>query len=74
MAQRILLFDMIDQVTMGLQLMMWRIIKHPHGHPLKKQKILLPNEYPCAAYSQVRMKILVLTDISVLEFYGYIGG
>ena len=27
--------------------MMWRIIEHSHGHPLKNQKILLPNEYLC---------------------------
>ena len=25
--------------------MMWRIIEHLHGHPLKNQEILLPNEY-----------------------------
>ena len=32
-------------------LMMWRIIEHSHGHPLKDQKILLPNECPCATCS-----------------------
>ena len=26
--------------------MMRKIIEHSHGHPLKNQKILLPNEYP----------------------------
>ena len=29
--------------------MMQRIIEQSHGHPLKNQKILFPNEYPCAA-------------------------
>ena len=33
--------------------MMRRIIEHSHGHPLKNQKILLPNEYPCATCSHV---------------------
>nr|CAN72825.1 hypothetical protein VITISV_019976 [Vitis vinifera] len=32
--------------------MMCRIIKHSHGHPLRNQKILLPNEYSCAVCSQ----------------------
>jgi hypothetical protein len=32
--------------------MMRRIIENSHGHPLKNQKILLPSNYPCAAYSQ----------------------
>ncbi|RVX03802.1 Copia protein [Vitis vinifera] len=32
--------------------MMRRIIEHSHGHPLKNQKILSPNEYSCAACSQ----------------------
>ena len=27
--------------------MMHRIIEHSHGHPLKNQKIFLPNEYSC---------------------------
>ena len=31
--------------------MMQRIIEHSHGHLLKNHKILLPNEYPCAACS-----------------------
>ncbi|RVW79791.1 Retrovirus-related Pol polyprotein from transposon TNT 1-94 [Vitis vinifera] len=32
--------------------MMRRIIEHSHGHPLKNQKILSPNEYSCVACSQ----------------------
>ena len=32
--------------------MMHRIIEHSHGHPLKNQKILSPNEYSCVACSQ----------------------
>ncbi|WJZ98367.1 hypothetical protein VitviT2T_016895 [Vitis vinifera] len=32
--------------------MMRRIIEHSHGHPLKNQKIISPNEYSCAACSQ----------------------
>jgi hypothetical protein len=28
--------------------MMHQIIENSHGHPLKKQKILLPSDYPCA--------------------------
>ena len=35
--------------------MMCRIIKHSHGHPLKNQKILLPNEYSCVACSQGKL-------------------
>ena len=35
--------------------MMHRIIEHSHRHPLKNQKILLPNEYSCAAYSQCKL-------------------
>ena len=32
--------------------MIRRIIEHSHGHPLKNQKILLPNEYPYVVCSQ----------------------
>ena len=35
--------------------MMQRIIEHSLGHPLKNQKIILPNEYPCAACSQGKL-------------------
>ena len=35
--------------------MMRRIIEHSHEHPLKNQKILLPNEYPCNALSQGKL-------------------
>ena len=35
--------------------MMCRIIEHSHGHPLKNQKILLPNKYSCATCSQGKL-------------------
>ena len=31
--------------------MMWQIIEQSHGHPLKNQKILLPNEFSCHSCS-----------------------
>ena len=34
---------------------MRRIIEHSHEHPLKNQKIILPNEYLCAVYSQGKL-------------------
>ncbi|KAL6340084.1 hypothetical protein AAG906_038919 [Vitis piasezkii] len=34
---------------------MHQIIEHSHGHPLKNQKIILPNEYSCAACSQGKL-------------------
>ena len=45
---------------------MWRIIEHSLGHPLKNQKILLPNEYPCAACSQG--KLITRPSISKVTF------
>ena len=36
-------------------IMMRRIIENSDGHPLKNQKILLPNEYPCTACSQGKL-------------------
>ena len=44
-----------DKLDHPMSSMMQRIIEHSHGHPLKNQKILLPNEYPCAAYSQGKL-------------------
>ena len=35
--------------------MMHRIIEHSHGHPLKNQKILSPNEYSCTTCSQGKL-------------------
>ena len=35
--------------------MMRRIIKQSHGHPLKNQNILLPNEFSCDPYSQGKL-------------------
>ena len=35
--------------------MMWRIIEQSHGHPLKNQKILLPNEFSCDPCSQSKL-------------------
>ena len=46
--------------------MMQRIIKHSHGHPLKNQKILLPNEYPYATCSQG--KLIVIPSFSKVTF------
>jgi hypothetical protein len=37
--------------------MMRRIIENSHGHPLKKQNILLTSDYPCAACSQGKLVI-----------------
>jgi hypothetical protein len=37
--------------------MMRRIIENSHKHLLKNQKIILPNDYPCAAYSQGKFVI-----------------
>ena len=47
-------------------LMMRRIIKHSHGHPLKNQNILLPNEYSCVACSQG--KLIVISSFSKVTF------
>jgi hypothetical protein len=38
-------------------IMMRRIINNSHGHPLKNQKILLSNDYPCVACSQGKLVI-----------------
>ena len=46
--------------------MMWRIIKHSHGQIFKNQKILLPNEYLCAASSQG--KLIVMSSFSKVTF------
>ena len=46
--------------------MMWRIIEHSYEHPLKNQKILLPNEYPCAACLQG--KLIVKPSFSKVTF------
>ena len=35
--------------------MMHSIIEHSHGHPLRNQKILSPNEYSCSACSQGKL-------------------
>ena len=46
--------------------MMHRIIEHSHGHPLKNQKILSPNEYSCAACSQGKL-IIILSFTKVIS-------
>ena len=48
---------MIGWVTPGLKIMRI-IIDYSYGHPLKNQKILLPNEYPCAACSHGKLIII----------------
>ena len=45
---------------------MRRIVEQAHGHPLKNHKILLPNEYPCAACSQG--KLIVRPSFSKVTF------
>ena len=46
--------------------MMQRIIEHSHEHSLKNQKIVLPNEYPCATCSQG--KLIVIPSFSKVTF------
>ena len=46
--------------------MMWRIIEHSHGYPLKNQKIILPNEYPYASCSQG--KLIVMPSFSKVTY------
>ena len=41
-------------------------LEHSHGHPLKNQKIILPNEYPCVACSQG--KLIVIPFFSKVTF------
>ena len=61
--------------------MMRRIIEHSHGHQLKNQNILLPNEYSCAACSQGKLivrpsftKVISESPIFLEEYMGtYVG-
>ena len=46
--------------------MMRRIVEHLPRHPLKNQKILLSNEYPCDACSQG--KLIVKPSFSKFTF------
>ena len=46
--------------------MMWRIIEHSHEHPLKNQKILLPNEYSYVTCSQG--KLIVRSSFSKVTY------
>ena len=46
--------------------MMWRIIEHSCGHPLKNQKIIFSNEYPCASCSQG--KLIIRSSFSIVTF------
>ena len=48
----VLWHDMLGRLRSS---MMQRIIEHSHGHLLKNQKILLPNEYLCVACSQEQL-------------------
>ena len=61
--------------------MMRRIIEHSHGHLLKNQKIILPNEYPCAICSQAKLivrlsfsKVTFESPIFLKRIYGDICG
>ena len=40
-----------DRVRRPGTIMIHQIIENSYGHPLKNQKILLPSDYPSAAYS-----------------------
>ena len=46
--------------------MMWRIIEYSHGHPLRNQRIHLPNAYTRAACSQG--KLIVGSSLSKVTF------
>ena len=46
--------------------MMRRIIKQSHGHPLKNQKILLPDEFSCDPCSQG--KLIVRSSFNKIMF------
>ena len=48
----VLWHDMLGHIGSS---MMHQIIEHSHGHPLKNQKILFPNEYPCIVSSQGKL-------------------
>ena len=60
---------------------MRRIIEHSHGHPLKNQKILSPNEYLCVACSQGKLiirpsftKVISKTPVFLERIHGDICG
>ena len=60
---------------------MRRIMEQSHGHPLKNQKILLPNEFSCDPYSQGKLivkpsfnKIMSESPVFLERMYGDIGG
>ena len=55
-----------DRLSHPRPSMMRRIIEHSHGHFVKNQKILLPNEYPCPACSE--SKLIVKPSISKVTF------
>ena len=55
-----------DRLSHPRSSMMRRIIEHSHGHPLKNQKSLLPNEYSCVACSQD--KLIVTTSFTKVIF------
>ena len=44
-----------DRLGYPGSIIMRQIIKNSHGHLLKHQKILLSNDYPCSACSQVKL-------------------
>ena len=57
--------------------MMHRIIEHSHGHPLKNQKILSPNEYSCVVCSQGKLivrssftKVISESPVFLERIYG----
>ena len=48
-------------------IMMRQIIENSHGHPLKNQKILSPNDCPCSACSQGKLIIKPFLSKIVVE-------
>ena len=70
-----------DRLSYPKSSMMRRIIEHSHEHPLKNQKILLPNEYPCVTCSQCKLivkpffsKVIFESPIFLERIHGDIYG
>ena len=56
-----------DRLEHPASIMMRRIIKNSHEHPLKNQKILLSSDYPCSACSQGKLITKPLHSKIVVE-------
>ena len=55
-----------DRLSRHGSSMMRKIIEHSHGHLLKNQKILFPNEYPC--YACLQGKLIVKPSFRKVTF------